>query len=225
MIRNIDVTRALSMKGVNAVVMMDGQADIGKETQNLKVLVIPDINAGGAALDPTAAVAALPPEAEICGCNGVCKGKITGAIAGLGRQGGRPAAARNGKAHVPAAQYGCHAEVAACARVVGSGAERTVGSRIFGHEGVGCRAAGAGVHQQEPGCIPGPESARLHAERLVRLPQREQVGGGMGFHDGYDGAGVQQPAHAGKAHAPGPDDEAAATGKVEEDRVQHRTGP
>ena len=35
---------------------------------------------GGAPLDPTAAVAALPDEAEICGCNGVCKGKITGAI-------------------------------------------------------------------------------------------------------------------------------------------------
>ena len=27
-----------------------------------------------------AAVAALPDEAEICGCNGVCKGKITTAI-------------------------------------------------------------------------------------------------------------------------------------------------
>lgn len=36
--------------------------------------------AGGAALDPMAAVAALPDEAEICGCNGVCKGRITGAI-------------------------------------------------------------------------------------------------------------------------------------------------
>ena len=36
--------------------------------------------AGGAALDPMAAVAALPDEAEICGCNGVCKGKITRAI-------------------------------------------------------------------------------------------------------------------------------------------------
>ncbi len=35
---------------------------------------------GGAPLDPMAAVAALPDEAEICGCNGVCKGKITGAI-------------------------------------------------------------------------------------------------------------------------------------------------
>src|SRR5688572_30945646 len=35
---------------------------------------------GGAPLDPTAAVAALPDEAEICGCNGICKGKITGAI-------------------------------------------------------------------------------------------------------------------------------------------------
>ena len=37
---------------------------------------------GGASTDPMAAVAALPPEAEICGCNGVCKGKITEAIAG-----------------------------------------------------------------------------------------------------------------------------------------------
>jgi nitrite reductase (NADH) large subunit len=35
---------------------------------------------GGSPLDPMAAVAALPDEAEICGCNGVCKGKITGAI-------------------------------------------------------------------------------------------------------------------------------------------------
>jgi nitrite reductase (NADH) large subunit len=40
--------------------------------------------AGGGAADPTAAVAALPDEAEICGCNGVCKGRITGAIADLG---------------------------------------------------------------------------------------------------------------------------------------------
>ncbi|MFM9941668.1 MAG: nitrite reductase large subunit NirB [Hyphomicrobiaceae bacterium] len=40
--------------------------------------------AGGSPLDPMAAVAALPDEAEICGCNGVCKGKITGAIGTLG---------------------------------------------------------------------------------------------------------------------------------------------
>ncbi len=39
--------------------------------------------AGGAPLDPMAAVAALPDEAEICGCNGVCKSKIMGAISGL----------------------------------------------------------------------------------------------------------------------------------------------
>jgi nitrite reductase (NADH) large subunit len=37
---------------------------------------------GGASADPLAAVAALPPEAEICGCNGVCKGKIVTAIEG-----------------------------------------------------------------------------------------------------------------------------------------------
>jgi len=35
---------------------------------------------GGAPLDPTAAVAALPDDAEICGCNGVCKGKIVTTI-------------------------------------------------------------------------------------------------------------------------------------------------
>jgi nitrite reductase (NADH) large subunit len=40
--------------------------------------------AGGAAADPTAAVAALGDDAEICGCNGVCKGRITGAIETLG---------------------------------------------------------------------------------------------------------------------------------------------
>ncbi|WP_027035387.1 nitrite reductase large subunit NirB [Mesorhizobium ciceri] len=39
---------------------------------------------GSAPLDPMAAVAALPDDAEICGCNGVCKGKITGAITGKG---------------------------------------------------------------------------------------------------------------------------------------------
>ena len=37
---------------------------------------------GGAALDPMAAVAALPADAEICGCNGVCKGRISQAIEG-----------------------------------------------------------------------------------------------------------------------------------------------
>ncbi|SFA71545.1 assimilatory nitrite reductase (NAD(P)H) large subunit precursor [Poseidonocella pacifica] len=40
---------------------------------------------GGASADPLAAVAALPDDAEICGCNGVCKGDIVSAIeAGAG---------------------------------------------------------------------------------------------------------------------------------------------
>ncbi|SDE67695.1 nitrite reductase large subunit NirB [Ruegeria marina] len=37
---------------------------------------------GGGQADPLSAVAALPPEAEICGCNGVCKGTIVKAIEG-----------------------------------------------------------------------------------------------------------------------------------------------
>ena len=35
---------------------------------------------GGPTADPDAAVAALPDDAEICGCNGVCKGRITSTI-------------------------------------------------------------------------------------------------------------------------------------------------
>jgi nitrite reductase (NADH) large subunit len=37
---------------------------------------------GGASVDPLSAVAALPLDAEICGCNGVCKGTIVEAIEG-----------------------------------------------------------------------------------------------------------------------------------------------
>ncbi|WP_316014605.1 nitrite reductase large subunit NirB [Roseobacter sp. HKCCA0434] len=37
---------------------------------------------GGAQADPLSAVAALPPDAEICGCNGICKGRIVEAIGG-----------------------------------------------------------------------------------------------------------------------------------------------
>ena len=36
---------------------------------------------GGTPMDPLAAVAALPRDAEICGCNGICKGTIEDAIA------------------------------------------------------------------------------------------------------------------------------------------------
>jgi uncharacterized protein YhdP len=43
-------TNNLQMKGVNAAVLMDGQADISKETQNLRVVVVPEINAGSASL-------------------------------------------------------------------------------------------------------------------------------------------------------------------------------
>ncbi len=39
---------------------------------------------GGTSLDPMAAVAALPDDAEICGCNGICKGAIVSAISGKG---------------------------------------------------------------------------------------------------------------------------------------------
>jgi uncharacterized protein YhdP len=46
-------TNNLQMKGVNAAVLMEGQADVARETQNLKVVVIPEINAGTASLIAT----------------------------------------------------------------------------------------------------------------------------------------------------------------------------
>ena len=48
--RGIASSNNLQMKGINVAVMMEGQANIDLETQDLKVLVIPDINAGGASL-------------------------------------------------------------------------------------------------------------------------------------------------------------------------------
>ncbi len=47
-------TNNLQMKGVNAAVLMDGSADLARETQNLRVVVVPEINAGTAALVATA---------------------------------------------------------------------------------------------------------------------------------------------------------------------------
>jgi uncharacterized protein (TIGR02099 family) len=43
-------TRNLRMRGVQAVVLMEGQADLAKETQDLHVYVVPEVNAGGASL-------------------------------------------------------------------------------------------------------------------------------------------------------------------------------
>ena len=43
-------TNNLRMRGVQAAVLMEGQADIERETQNLRVVVVPEINAGTASL-------------------------------------------------------------------------------------------------------------------------------------------------------------------------------
>ncbi len=40
----------LQMKGVNAAVLMEGQADLSRETQDIRVVVVPEINAGTASL-------------------------------------------------------------------------------------------------------------------------------------------------------------------------------
>ncbi|MDM0039499.1 YhdP family protein [Variovorax sp. J22G21] len=47
-------TNNLQMKGVNAAVLMEGNADIARETQSLHVVVVPEISAGTAALVATA---------------------------------------------------------------------------------------------------------------------------------------------------------------------------
>jgi uncharacterized protein YhdP len=55
---NIDAgiasTNNFQMKGVNAAVLIEGKADIAKETQDLLVRVVPEINAGTASLIATA---------------------------------------------------------------------------------------------------------------------------------------------------------------------------
>ena len=48
--QGIAATNNLQMKGVNAAVLMEGSANIARETQDLKVLVVPEINAGTASL-------------------------------------------------------------------------------------------------------------------------------------------------------------------------------
>ncbi|RJL07219.1 nitrite reductase large subunit NirB [Paracoccus siganidrum] len=53
----------------------------GTDISNMReTLIFGPAFQGGGAPDPMAAVAALPPEAEICGCNGVCKGMIVNAV-------------------------------------------------------------------------------------------------------------------------------------------------
>ncbi len=49
-VQGIAHTNNLQMKGVNAAVLMEGQADIDRETQDMKVVVVPEINAGTASL-------------------------------------------------------------------------------------------------------------------------------------------------------------------------------
>jgi len=51
--KGIARTNNLQMKGINAAVLMEGMADIANETQDLKVVVVPEINAGTASLIAT----------------------------------------------------------------------------------------------------------------------------------------------------------------------------
>ena len=48
--RGVLKTDTFKMRGVNAVVLMDGTVELNEETQNLSVVVIPEINAGGASV-------------------------------------------------------------------------------------------------------------------------------------------------------------------------------
>jgi uncharacterized protein YhdP len=48
--QGIASTRNLQMKGVNALVQMEGSSDVARETQNLRVLIIPEVDAGTASL-------------------------------------------------------------------------------------------------------------------------------------------------------------------------------
>ena len=51
--QGVAATNNLQMKGVNAAVLMEGTANIARETQDIKVVVVPEINAGTASLIAT----------------------------------------------------------------------------------------------------------------------------------------------------------------------------
>jgi uncharacterized protein YhdP len=46
----VATTNNLRMRGVQAAVLMEGSADVERETQDLRVVVVPEINAGTASL-------------------------------------------------------------------------------------------------------------------------------------------------------------------------------
>lgn len=48
--RGVVATNNLRLRGVQAVVLMEGSADLNRETQDLRVVVVPEINAGTASL-------------------------------------------------------------------------------------------------------------------------------------------------------------------------------
>ncbi len=48
--QGVAATNNLQMKGVNAAVLMEGKADLARETQDIRVVVVPEINAGTASL-------------------------------------------------------------------------------------------------------------------------------------------------------------------------------
>jgi uncharacterized protein YhdP len=57
-LEGIAATQNLQMKGVNALIQMEGRSDIARETQNLRVLILPEVDAvtasilAGLALNP-----------------------------------------------------------------------------------------------------------------------------------------------------------------------------
>jgi uncharacterized protein YhdP len=57
--QGIAKTNNLQMKGVNAAVLMEGRTNIAQETQDIKVVVVPELNAGTASLIATVVNPAL----------------------------------------------------------------------------------------------------------------------------------------------------------------------
>ena len=63
--QGIAATQNLQMKGVNAVIQMEGRSDIARETQNLRVLILPEVDAvsasilAGLALNPAIGLSAF----------------------------------------------------------------------------------------------------------------------------------------------------------------------
>ncbi len=79
-LRNDRITGILMYGDVSDSAWFFDRLKTGQSIAEMRDVLILGPAGRGAGIDPLAAVAAMPDDAEICGCNGICKGQIVAAI-------------------------------------------------------------------------------------------------------------------------------------------------